>query len=185
MTFRRVLSSVSLAAALGMAPVPVAMAQFGGMIPGMPGMGPQGGFGGGPPASAPSGPPPACQQLIALRDEMQKNGEALRAANERKAPPPEACKLFKVFLATDSKFLQSLQTNQATCGVPASAIKNVQEEHGKVTLVAKQVCDVADHPRPTGPTLNEQLNAKPVLPELDCTKDGRGIYDTLQCNQSR
>jgi hypothetical protein len=200
MTFRRVLCSASFAATLAVASVPVAVAQFGGM-PGMPGSGfpggggapgggapggmgaPGGGFG-GPPQGQPAGPPPACQQLVVLRDETQKSGEALKAANERKAQPAEACKLFKAFLASEAKFVQGMQANQATCGVPPAAVKNMQEEHKKVTLVANQVCDAAEHPRPTGPTLNEMLNAKPVLPEGECSKSGQGIYDTLQCNSS-
>jgi hypothetical protein len=119
---------------------------------------------------------------MVLRDDVQKNGEALKAANERHAPPAEACKLFKAFLATEAKFVQGMQANQQVCGVPPQAVKNMQEEQGKVTMVAKQVCDVAEHPRPNGPTMSEQLNSNPVLPDADCSKNGRGVYDTLQGN---
>ena len=73
MTFCRVLSAVSFAAVLAMASAYSAQAQFGGM-PGMPGSPGMGGFG-GPPA----GPPPACQQLMVMRDERQKNMDALSA----------------------------------------------------------------------------------------------------------
>jgi hypothetical protein len=119
---------------------------------------------------------------MVLRDDTQKHGEAIKAANERHADPVEACKLFKAFLASETKFVQGMQANQATCGVPPAAVKNMQEEQRKVTLVKDQVCDAADHPRPTGPTLNEMLNAKPVLPDADCHKSNQGIYNTLQGN---
>ena len=118
MTFCRVLS---LAAVLGLASAHSALAQFGGMpgMPGAPGMG--GGFG-GPPA----GPPPACQQLMAMRDEAQKNGAAIGAANQRKVKPEltEVCKLFKTFIASEAKFIQGMTENVSLCGVPPQAIKS-------------------------------------------------------------
>jgi hypothetical protein len=189
MTFRRVLSSVSVAAMLAVASTPVALAQFGGLpgMPGMPGAGvPGGGMpGGGGFGGPPAGPPPACQQLLVLRDETQKNGEAIKAANERHADPAEACKLFKVFLATEAKFVQGMAANQAVCGVPPAAVKNMQEEQRKVTLVKDKVCDAADHPRPTGPTLSDALNSNPILPDVGNSKSGQGIFDTLQGSSVR
>src|SRR5262245_24037920 len=100
-----------------------ANAQFGGM-PGMPGTMPGGG--GGMPGGAPGGfggppqqgPPPACKDLLALRDETQKHGIAIQKANEKKATVQEACKLFKSYLAAESKFLKGLEDNSRTCGVP-------------------------------------------------------------------
>ena len=175
MTFCRVLS---LAGVLALASAHTALAQFGGM-PGMPGSPGMGGFG-GPPA----GPPPACQQLMVMRDEAQKNGAAIGAANQRKVKPEltEVCKLFKVFLASEAKFIQGMSENVSLCGVPPQAIKSYQESHGKASLIGKQVCDAAEHPRPTGPSLSDALNSAPVLPDADNTKTGRGTYDTLQGN---
>src|SRR5262245_18082401 len=67
-------------------------ARFGGM-PGLPGGGPGGVLGGEGFGRPPAAPPPACQQLIALRDETQKHGLAIQKANERKASVQEACRL--------------------------------------------------------------------------------------------
>jgi hypothetical protein len=176
MTFCRVLS---LAAVLGLASGHAALAQFGGMpgMPGAPGMG--GGFG-GPPA----GPPPVCQQLMVMRDEAQKNGGAIAAAQQRKVKPEltEVCKLFKVFIASEAKFIQGMSENVSVCGVPPQAIKSYQESHGKAVLIGKQVCDAADHPRPTGPSLSDALNSAPVLPDADSTKTKHGTFDTLEGN---
>ncbi len=176
MTFCRVLS---LAAVLGLASAHSALAQFGGMpgMPGAPGMG--GGFG-GPPA----GPPPVCQQLMVMRDEAQKNGGAIAAAQHRKVKPEltEVCKLFKTFIASEAKFIQGMSENVSVCGVPPQAIKSYQESHGKAVQIGKQVCDAAEHPRQTGPSLSDALNSAPVLPDADNTKTGRGTYDTLQGN---
>jgi hypothetical protein len=181
MTICRILSLVAVLAAASVYP---AAAQFGGM-PGMPGSPGMGGFG-APPAAAPTGPPPACQQLLVLRDEYQKNGAALGAAQHRKDKPDaaEACKLFKVFLASESKFITGLTENSATCGVPPQAIKQFQDGHGKASAVAKTVCEAAEHPRPSGPSLSDALNSTPVIPEAGNTssKRGGGTFDTLQGN---
>ncbi|HEY2228100.1 MAG TPA: hypothetical protein VGI22_10240 [Xanthobacteraceae bacterium] len=176
MTFCRLLSLVAVPAmALAMGSLP-AQAQFGGM-PGMPGSPGMGGFG-GPPA----GPPPVCQQLLTMRDETQKNGAAIAEAQKRKVDVIEACKLFKVFLATETKFIQGMTQNQSVCGVPPQAIKQFQDGHAKASLIGKQVCEAAEHPRPTGPSLSDALNSAPSLPDADNTKGGHGTYDTLQGN---
>src|SRR5262249_2287752 len=120
-----------------------AYGQFGGMpgMPGAPGGMPGGGGGGfgGPPA----GPPPACRELLAMRDEVQKHGTAIQKANERKATVQEACKLFRNFLSAEAKFIKSLEENTRTCGVPPDAIKGAKEGHSKASVIGKQVCDAA------------------------------------------
>jgi hypothetical protein len=187
MTFSRILALAVLAAVVS---IPAANAQFGG-VPGMPGMVP--GMGGGMPGMGggpgfggpPAGPPPACQQVLAMRDETQKNATAIRAVTEKanaqhKPPDPVVtCKLFKVYLASETKFIKGLQTNQQTCGVPPEVIKQAQEGYGKASEIGKQVCDAADRPQPTGPSLSDALNSAPTLPDVDNTKRSRGTYDTL------
>jgi len=179
MTFCQVLSSVSVAAVLAVASAPMAQAQFGGM-PGMPGAPGMGGF--GAPSGPPAGPPPACQQLMVLRDERQKSMDALTAA-KGKADPAEACKLFKILISTESKFIQGLETNSTQCGVPATIIKQAHDGHSKALQIEKQVCDAAEQ-RPRGPSLSDALNSTPVLPDADTTKSTNrgGTYDTLQGN---
>lgn len=179
MTFCRVLSSVSLAAVLAVASAHVAQAQFGGM-PGMPGAPGMGGFG-APPSGPPAGPPPACQQLMVLRDERQKSLDAL-TASKGKVDAAESCKLFKTLISNDSRFIQGLETNSTQCGVPATIIKQAHDGHNKISQVEKQVCDAAEHPR--GPSLSDALNSTPVLPDADSTKSTTrgGTYDTLQGN---
>src|SRR6266705_7030471 len=130
----RVLPLVLVLAALPLGP---AAAQFGGMpgMPGSPGMSP----GAGSPFGAPQqGPPPACQQLLTNRDETQKHGQALSAAGQKKAPPDEICKLFKAFLASETRMMKGLEENSATCGVPADVIKQVKAQHNKASQMAKQ-----------------------------------------------
>ena len=182
MTFSRVLFVAAMAAVVS---IQAANAQFGGM-PGMPGTGMPGmggpGFGAPP---QPAAPPPASQQLFTLRDDTQKSAAAIKTYSEKahsqnKQPDPvEVCKLFKVFLANESKFIRGMTDNRTACGVPPDAIKAAQEDHGKASQIQKQVCDAAEHPRQAGPTLGDALNSAPTLPDVDNTKRGRGTYDTL------
>lgn len=181
MTLGRALPLTLAFVALSFAP---AYAQFGGMGMGMPGspMAPQSApmspFG-----AQPQQPPAACQNLLVLRDETQKAGGALKAAGEKKAPPEEACKLFKVFVAAESKMIKALEDNSQACGVPPDAIKQVKAQHVNVGKMAKQVCDAAAQgPRPTGPSFSEALGSTPPVPDSN-TKRGFGTFDTLSGSQ--
>src|SRR5215510_5421182 len=127
-----------LPAALIVATAFPASAQFGGM-PGLPGGAPGGvpgvgGFG-TPPAT-----PPACQQLLALRDETQKHGFAIQNAKQHKAHVHEACRLFRSYLSAEAKFIKSLEENGRACGMPPNRINQVKESHAKASQVGKQVC---------------------------------------------
>ena len=178
MTFCRVLS---LAAVVVMTTAFSAHAQFGGM-PGMPGSpgGPGPGFG-GPPA----GPPPACQQLLSLRDETQKDAAAIQAANQHHAPAAEACKLFKTFLASEAKMMKAFVDGSTVCGIPPEVIKQVRDGHEHASQIAKQVCDVAAQggPRPAaGPSLSDALGSTPSVPDASSAKPGRSTFDTLTGN---
>src|SRR5262249_62257408 len=100
--------ALPLALALAVMPLGPTAAQLGDMpgVPGSRGMSPSPGMPPGMPGgafSAPQAPPPACQQLLSNRDEVAKHGQALQAAGQKKAPPDEICKLFKTFLAVESK----------------------------------------------------------------------------------
>ncbi len=158
-------------------------AQFGGMpgLPGGAGPGFPGAAGGGGFGPQPSGPPPACQKLFAMRDEVQKHGSAIAAANKRHAAVDEACKLFKTFLSVEGKFLKALQENQATCGVPPQILSEAKLGHENASRAGKQVCDLAARGgQPAAPSLSDALGSTPVLPDATTTtKSGGGTFDTL------
>ena len=178
MTLSRV---VPLALMLVILPLGAAHAQFGGMpgmpgapgMPGMPGM-PGGGFG-----APQQGPPPACQQILTYRDETAKHGQALQAAGKKKASADEVCKLFKAFLAAETKFVKALEDNSIPCNVPAEAIKQVKLGHSKASETAKNICDAAARgPQPSGPTLSDALGTTPTVPDASASR-GQGTFDTL------
>jgi len=183
--------ALPFALALAVLPLGGSHAQFGGMpglpgapgMPGMPGM-PGGmpesqGMPGGPFSAPQQGPPPACQQLLAYRDETAKHGQALQAAGKKKPGPEEACKLFKAFVTAEAKFVKALEENSTVCGVPPDAIKQVKLSHSRASETAKRVCDAAAQgPRPSGPTLSDALGATPTVPDASSSR-GQGTFDTL------
>lgn len=167
--------AIPLVAMLVAFPLHQAGAQFGGM-PGLPGAA-------GPGFGRPQGPPPACQALLALRDETQKHAAAIQAANQRHATPQEACKLFKTFLASDAKMIKGVEENMTLCGVPAEVPKQMKAGHVHAEQIAKQVCEAAAMgPRPTGPSLSDALGTSPTVPDANAKKRGNNTFDTLTGN---
>lgn len=155
-------------------------AQFGGMpgMPGGPGAGPPGGGGGfGPPAA----PPPHCQQLLEIRDQVQKAGQAIESANQKKVHVKVACGLFRNYLSAEMKMIRALETVGPKCGVPPDVAQKVRAGHAKAQIVGKQVCEAAARPQQTGPSLSDALGTAPVLPGSD-PKKGAGTFETLTGN---
>lgn len=173
----RVCRALPLVAVLLALPVQ-AHAQFGGM-PGLPGSGVPGGMPGAGGFGAPAAPPPACKQLLALRDDTQKNADAISAASKRKATPQVACRLFKVFLASEIKLIKGIEEFGPQCGIPSNVPAQLKTGHTRAQHVAKQVCDAAaEGPRPAAPSLSDALGASPVMPD-STNKRGGGTFDTL------
>src|SRR5262245_12040598 len=146
MTVGRALVLVAMLAAPAVAGAQVGgMPMLGTMPGGMPGFG-----------DPPQGRPAVCQQLLALRDETQKYGMAIQKANQRKAPVQEACRLFKSYLSAEQKFIQGIEENGRTCGVPPDVLKQIKEGHAKAAQIGAQVCEAAAKggqvPRERGPT---------------------------------
>src|SRR4051812_13442869 len=150
------------------------LAQFGGM-PGMPGTGGPGMGFGGPPA----GPPAACTQLLALRDETQKNATAIQKASEKKSGPDVACKLFKTFLASEAKMIKGIESSMQVCGIPPEMPKQMKAGHAKAQQIAKQVCDAAERGPALAPSLSDALGVTTGMP--DQTKPG-SAFETLNGN---
>lgn len=156
------------------ATIPYAGAQFGGM-PGMPGSGPPGGGFGMPQ----QGPPPQCRALMAIRDELQKHGMAIEAANQKRVDVKVACGLFKRYIATEAKMIKMLEADGASCGAPSNVVQQVRGGHAKAQQVGKQVCDAAARgPAQAGPTLSDALGTSPALPDTR-DKKGAGTFETM------
>lgn len=136
------------------------------------------------PASPQQGPAsaqqaaPCVQEFFKLRDEAEKRAAAIKAANERKAPPKEACQLFTALAASQTKMLKFATENSSWCGIPPQVVEQIKQGTAKVTEIRTKVCQVAAAPpRPQGPSLSDALTAP--VPDSNNIKTGRGTFDTL------
>jgi hypothetical protein len=140
------------------------------MMPGMPGMG---GMQAAPPSPSP------CNGFLPLRDDAQKKGAAIAAAEKRHVERQELCKVVTAFSSAEEKAAVFLEKNKAMCGVPNEAISSAKEMHAKTVKFREMVC--APAPQPHVPTLSDAMGA-PALDTAKNTKTGAGTFDTLTGN---
>jgi len=129
------------------------------------------------PPPAQQQPPPCVQEFFKLREEAEKKGLAIKAANERKASPKEACQLFGAFIAAQTKMLKYATDNTVWCGIPPQIIDNIKQSVTKISEVRTRVCQAAAAPQQTGPSLSDALSSP--VPDSKNIKTGRGTFDTL------
>jgi hypothetical protein len=98
------------------------------------------------------------------------------AANDRKAPPKEACVLFTALANSQTK-MSIRQRKRLVVRIPANVIEAIKST-AKVTEIRTKSCQVAAAPpRPQGPSLSDALSAP--VPDSNNIKTGRGTFDTL------
>jgi hypothetical protein len=126
--------------------------------------------------------PPCLAQFFKLRDDAQKKAHAIQSASEHKATAKEACHLFTVFSAAESKMLKYAVDNKASCGVPDEVITQIKTGHNRTTELRTKICKVAEAPpRPAGPSLSDALGA-PIPGANNIRSGGGGTFDTLTGN---
>jgi len=132
-----------------------------------------------PPASQQM--PPCVQEFVRLREDAEKKGAAIKAANERKASPKEACQLFGALATAQSKMLKFANENGTWCGIPPQVAEQLKLAEAKVSEIRTKVCQAAAAPaRPQGPSLSDALTSP--IPDSNNIKTGRGTFDTLTGN---
>jgi hypothetical protein len=130
---------------------------------------------------APQQGPPCLKQFSVLRDNAATSGKALMAAQKRKAPLSEACKLLGAFASAQEKMLKYVKANATWCGIPPQVIQQVSLEHTRAVQARVRVCKLAANPPPPrGPTLSDAL-VNPA-PDAQNIRTGRGTFDTLTGN---
>jgi hypothetical protein len=125
--------------------------------------------------------PPCVQEFFKLRDDAEKKAALIRAANDRKAPPKEACQLFGALIASQSKMLKYANDNGVWCGIPSQINESLKQAIAKVSDIRTRVCQAAAAPAQQAPTLSDALS-NPV-PNSNNIKTGRGTFDTLTGSQ--
>jgi hypothetical protein len=128
-----------------------------------------------------------CQQkFVSLREGVDKTGQAIQAANKRKAPLQEACTLFRAYIDAEAKMIKFMSDNKAQCGVPDDVIKNFTKSHAKAAEMRTKVCNAAANggggaaaPQSPSSGLSGALSSSGGGPLTDT---GSGIFDTMTGN---
>jgi len=124
--------------------------------------------------------PPCVQEFFKLRDDAEKKAAAIKAANDRKISPREACPLFGALLAAQNKMLKYTNDNGVWCGIPPQIADQLKQAVAKVSEIRTKVCQAASAPAARTPTLSDALSSP--VPDSDNIKTGRGTFDTLTGN---
>ena len=138
-----------------------------------------------PPAASPFYQPPQQQQeppcmkdFVVLRDKAEKLAGEVMAAQKRKVPLSEACRLLTAFAVSQDKLLIFAKTKQVSCGIPQQLIQNISTGHANVVKARTNVCNMAAQPqRPAGPSLSDALGGG--IPDPSNIKTARGTFDPL------
>jgi hypothetical protein len=128
---------------------------------------------------------PCVNEIMPLRQAVEKQGAALKAAVDRKADRSEVCNRVKSYASAEAKFVKYLEANQSFCGIPSDAIGQVKANHGHTLKMRGQACaagPTAGPPGPPpGPGLSEALGTSRALAPPP-GRDDRGTYNTLTGN---
>jgi len=118
-----------------------------------------------------------------LRGGIEKAGQAIQAANKRKAPLNEACKLFNAYVDAENKMLKFMTSMKMQCGVPDDAFKNFGAAHSKSTAMRTKVCNAAANGAAPGPqSPSAGLSTALGTPSYSIDSSGSGTFDTLMGN---
>jgi hypothetical protein len=150
-------------------------------------MAPPAGMAGPPPGTRMAPPNPAddpCyRDFMPLRQEAEKRGGLIKAANERKAPRAEFCKLFKNFAVAQHKMVNFITENQATCRIPDEAVKNIKAGYDHTLKIRDQACASGPAAGPAGPPPGPRLSDELGVGRIGgSSTPGRGTFDTLTGN---
>jgi hypothetical protein len=121
--------------------------------------------------------PPCVQEFFKLRDDAEKKAAAIKAANEHKITPREACPLFGALLTSQQKMLKYTTENGVWCGIPKQVADQIKLAVTKVSEIRTKVCQAAANPAVRPPSLSDALSSP--VPDSNNIKTGRGTFDTL------
>jgi hypothetical protein len=127
---------------------------------------------------------PCMNEIAPLRQAVEKAGQAIKAAADKKAERSEICNRIKTFVAHEAKFIKYIETNASWCGIPPDAVAQLKKGHAHSTKMRTQACaagPVGGRPGPPpGPGLSEALGTSRM--PTNNQKSDRGTYNTLTGN---
>lgn len=122
------------------------------------------------------GMPPCIAEFNKLRDDVQKQGLAAKAAGQRKVSREEMCKHITSYSAAELKWVKYTESNVKTCGIPPEVVQQLKQVHSNTEQTKEKIC--APAPVAAPPSLSDALGTS-RLPTPDTTKSAGGTLDTL------
>jgi hypothetical protein len=127
------------------------------------------------------GPPPCMAEFTKLREDVQKQGLAAKAAGQRKATREEMCKHVTAYSAAELKWVKFTEANVSTCGIPPQIAQQLKQTHAATEQTREKLCAAGTAAAPAAPSLSDALGTT-RLPTPETTKTGSGTLDTLTGN---
>lgn len=127
---------------------------------------------------------PCANEIIPLRQEIEKIGTQVKALIDKKADRAQVCDGLKRFASAEAKFIKYLTDNGAWCSVPPEALKQASAGHAHTLKMRGQACaagPAAQKGPPPGPGLSEALGTSRA-PAAAGSKSDRGTYNSLTGN---
>ena len=124
---------------------------------------------------------PCANEIMPLRQQVEKDGLAVKAAIDKK-DRGEICSTLKRFTVAEAKFVKFMEDNQAWCGIPPEVIPQLKKNQANGIRLRGQACAPgpaagAPAPVPAGPGLSEALGTS--RGPTGKSKTGTGTFDTL------
>jgi hypothetical protein len=120
--------------------------------------------------------PPCLAEFAKLREDVQKQGLAAKAAGQRKASREEMCKHITAYNAAELKWVKFTESGVKTCGIPAEVAQQLKQVHTNTEQTKEKICAAA--PAAAAPSLSDALGTS-RLPTPDTKKSAGGTLDTL------
>ena len=84
------------------------------------------------------------EEFTSLREEAEHRGRAIKVANDRHAPPDEACRLIGDFERAELRMIQYVEAHSQNCAFPQGISSQLRSGHNGTEALLKKVCMVAD-----------------------------------------
>jgi hypothetical protein len=123
--------------------------------------------------------PPCANDILPLRQQVEKDSAVVKAAIEKK-DRGEICSALKRFTAAEAKFVKYMEDNQAWCSIPPEVIPQLKQNQARAIKLRGQACapGAAAQPAiPAGPGLSGALGTTRAPAAKG--KSGTGTFDTL------
>jgi hypothetical protein len=90
--------------------------------------------------------PPCFAEFLRLRSEVEKQGVAAKAANERHVQREEFCKLITALSVASSKWAKFTVSKGKDCGIPPDAVAQIKGQDEHLAGLKKQACSLGQRP---------------------------------------